>query len=90
MGENAARLDWAGAGIRLPWRLLSPRTLRLAVRRALADPALAARAREIAAWSATHDGPTVAARLIEHLAAEIALERSPVPPSTAPRPSAPG
>ena len=31
MAENAARLDWSGAGLRLPWRLLSPATLRLAV-----------------------------------------------------------
>ena len=30
MGENAARIDWAGVGVRLPWRLLSPATLRLA------------------------------------------------------------
>ena len=52
MGENAARADWAGVGVRLPWRLLSPLTLRLAVARAL-DPAegLAARAAEIAAWA---------------------------------------
>jgi UDP:flavonoid glycosyltransferase YjiC (YdhE family) len=35
MAENAARLDWAGAGVRLPWRLLSPTTLRLAAMRAL-------------------------------------------------------
>ena len=38
MAENAARLDWAGVGVRLPWRFLSPATLRLAVRRALAEP----------------------------------------------------
>ena len=24
MGENAARADWAGVGVRLPWRLLTP------------------------------------------------------------------
>lgn len=68
MGENAARIDWAGVGVRLPWRLLSSATLRLAVRRALDDPSLAARAREIAAWSAAHDGPTRAAELLEALA----------------------
>jgi MGT family glycosyltransferase len=68
MGENAARVDWAGAGVRLPWRLLSPVTLRLAVRRTLGDPSLAARAQEIAAWSAGHDGPTRASELIEALA----------------------
>ena len=37
MAENAARADWAGVGVRLPRRLLGPRTLRLAVRRALGD-----------------------------------------------------
>ena len=37
MAENAARLDWAGAGVRLPWRFATPRGVRLAVRRALAD-----------------------------------------------------
>ena len=35
MAENAARVDWAGAGVRLPWPLLAPATLRLATRRAL-------------------------------------------------------
>ena len=35
MNENAARLDWAGAGVRVPRRFLGPRTLRLAVERAL-------------------------------------------------------
>ena len=37
MGENAARADWAGVGVRLPRRLLGPRALRLAVGRALRD-----------------------------------------------------
>lgn len=69
MGENAARLAWSGAGVRLPWRLLGPRTLRQAVQRAL-DPAggHAARAAEFAAWAAANDGPTRAAELIEQLA----------------------
>jgi UDP:flavonoid glycosyltransferase YjiC (YdhE family) len=68
MGENAARVDWAGVGVRLPWRLLCPLTLRLAVRRALVDPSLTRRAQAIAAWSAANDGPTRAAELIEALA----------------------
>jgi len=67
MAENAARADWAGVGVRLPWRLLSPVTLRLAVRRALADDALRARASELAAWAAAHDGPGRAAELVEGL-----------------------
>ena len=37
MAENAARADWAGVGVRLPWRLLGPASLRLAVRRALSE-----------------------------------------------------
>ncbi len=41
MAENAARLDWAGAGVRLPWPLLSPATLRLATRRRWAPSARA-------------------------------------------------
>jgi UDP:flavonoid glycosyltransferase YjiC (YdhE family) len=65
MAENAARAAWAGAGVRLPWRLLSPVSLRLAVRRALSDPGPAARAAELAEWAAQHDGATRAAELIE-------------------------
>ena len=68
MAENAARVDWAGAGVRLPWRALRPSTLRLAVRRALAEPLLAARAREVAAWAKANDGPSRAADLVEELA----------------------
>jgi UDP:flavonoid glycosyltransferase YjiC (YdhE family) len=68
MSENAARADWAGVGVRLPWRLLSPVTLRLAARRALTNAALAARARELASWSAAHDAATSAAELVEQLA----------------------
>jgi UDP:flavonoid glycosyltransferase YjiC (YdhE family) len=68
MGENAARIDWARVGVRLPWRFLSPGTLRLAVRRALRKPVLARRARELAAWAAAHDGATTAAELVEELA----------------------
>jgi UDP:flavonoid glycosyltransferase YjiC (YdhE family) len=68
MAENAARADWAGVGVRLPWRLLSPLTLRLAVRRALAHRSLAARARELAVWAATNDGAERAADVVEGLA----------------------
>ncbi|MBV8220676.1 MAG: glycosyl transferase [Solirubrobacterales bacterium] len=68
MAENAARADWLGVGARLPWRLLGPSTLRLAVRRALASRSLADRADELAAWSAAHDGAARAADLVEELA----------------------
>jgi UDP:flavonoid glycosyltransferase YjiC (YdhE family) len=70
MAENAARADWAGVGVRLPWRLLGPGTLRLAVRRALSGGPLARRAGELAAWSAAHDGASRAADLVEALAGQ--------------------
>jgi UDP:flavonoid glycosyltransferase YjiC (YdhE family) len=69
MGENAARVDWAGAGLRLPWPLLSPATLRLAARRALRHRPLGKRAAELGAWCAAHSGPARAAELVERLAA---------------------
>jgi UDP:flavonoid glycosyltransferase YjiC (YdhE family) len=68
MAENAARADWAGVGVRLPWRLVSPWAVRLAVRRVLGSPSFGVRARELAAWAATHDGATRAAELVEGLA----------------------
>jgi MGT family glycosyltransferase len=67
MNENAARLDWAGAGVRIPRRFISPRSIRLAVERALDDTSIRARVREIAAWSDTHDAGDTAARLVEGL-----------------------
>lgn len=69
MGENAARVDWAGVGVRLPWRFVSPTTVRLAVQRVLDQrESFGDRVAELAAWSAAHDGPTRAAELIEQLA----------------------
>jgi MGT family glycosyltransferase len=69
MNENAARLDWAGAGVRLPRRFTTPRTLRLAVQRSLVEPSIRARARELADWARAHDAGAAAARLVERLAA---------------------
>ena len=65
MAENAARADWAGVGVRLPRRLLGPRTLRLAVERVLGSARLRARAGALAAWMAEHDGAGAAARELE-------------------------
>ncbi len=73
MAENAARADWAGVGVRLPWRLLGPAALRLSVRRALSERSLAARARELAGWAAANDGASVAADLVEQLALDGGL-----------------
>ncbi len=70
MAENAARLDWAGLGVRLPWRFVSALTMRLAVQRALGEhQALSARAHGLSVWAAQHDGPTRGAELIEQLVA---------------------
>ena len=68
MAENAARADWAGVAVRLPWRLLGPRTLRIAVRRALGDARMRERARSAAAWIAANDGAAAAARELERWA----------------------
>ncbi len=68
MNENAARVDWARVGVRLPRRMVGARGLRLAVGRALARPQLRERARELQAWAAAHDGPALAAELVEALA----------------------
>jgi UDP:flavonoid glycosyltransferase YjiC (YdhE family) len=68
MNENAARLDWSGAGVRVPRRFISPRPLRLAVQRALGDASIRARARAIASWDKTHDAGATAALLVERLA----------------------
>jgi MGT family glycosyltransferase len=73
MSENAARVDWAGAGVRVPRRFATPRVLRLAVERALGDPSISARARELAAWSRGHDSGATAAALVERLAASKEL-----------------
>jgi UDP:flavonoid glycosyltransferase YjiC (YdhE family) len=68
MNENAARADWAGVGVRLPWRFVSPATVRLAVERALADERMGERVREVAEWSAGHDGAERAAEIVEQFA----------------------
>jgi len=67
MSENAARLDWAGAGVRIPPRLLGPRSVRLGLERILGDERIAARAREMAAWAAGHDSGRAAAELLEEM-----------------------
>jgi UDP:flavonoid glycosyltransferase YjiC (YdhE family) len=70
MNESAARVDWAGLGIRLPRRLITTRGLHLAIQRALADrDRLTHNTAQLAAWSASHDTGTTASELIESLAA---------------------
>ena len=65
MSENGARVGWAGVGLALPWRLLAEGSLRVSVRRMLGDASFAARASEIAAWAAAHDGAGRGAELVE-------------------------
>jgi MGT family glycosyltransferase len=68
MNENAARLVWAGAGVRLPRRFISPRSLRHAVELTLGDASIRGRAQELAAWVSEHDAGVRAAVHIERLA----------------------
>ena len=72
MAENGARITWAGAGLMLPRALMRPATLRAAARRVLREPRFAARARELAAWSAANDGAKRGAELVERHAREPA------------------
>jgi UDP:flavonoid glycosyltransferase YjiC (YdhE family) len=67
MNENAARLDWSGAGVRLPRRFVTPRGVRAAVERVLEEPRIGARARELAAWADGHDAAVRGAQLVEQL-----------------------
>jgi len=70
MAENASRVDWAGVGVRLPRRFATPRGVRAAVGRVLREPAIGARAREVAAWAATHDAGARAVAELESWAHE--------------------
>ena len=76
MSENAARLDWAGAGVRIPPRLLGPRSVRVGVQRILCDPSIGARAKEMARWAAGHDSGAAAAELLEAMAPAAAPSSS--------------
>jgi UDP:flavonoid glycosyltransferase YjiC (YdhE family) len=67
MAENAARVRWAGAGVSLPRRFQTPRGVRLALRRLLADPAYARRAAELRDWAGRHDGAAIAADELERV-----------------------
>jgi UDP:flavonoid glycosyltransferase YjiC (YdhE family) len=68
MNENAARVDWAGLGVRLPARWLGARTLRLAVRRALRP--------EVRARVAALEAPDGALRACEELETWAASRRT--------------
>ncbi len=67
MNENAARLAWAGAGLRVPRRFISPRPIRRAVEGVIADESIRERVRSLAAWSQSHDAGARAGQLVERL-----------------------
>ena len=67
--ENAARVTWAGAGVRVAPRLASPRAIRGATERALLEPSLRTTAKQFEDWYAAHDAGARAAELLERLAA---------------------
>jgi MGT family glycosyltransferase len=70
MNENAARLVWAGAGVRVPRRFISPRPLRHAVELAIGDPSIRSHARGLASWASEHDTGACASELVERLASK--------------------
>jgi UDP:flavonoid glycosyltransferase YjiC (YdhE family) len=68
MNENAARIDWAGVGVRVPRRLVGPVAVRLAVLRALGDARLRARAAAVGRSGVAETAGERAAILVERLA----------------------
>jgi UDP:flavonoid glycosyltransferase YjiC (YdhE family) len=77
MAENAARIRWARAGVSLPRRFVTPRGVRLAVRRLLGDPAYRRRAEELRDWAAEYDGARAAAEAVEELAERSTGRKTP-------------
>ncbi len=68
MAENSARVQWSGAGLSLPRRLLGPKSLRRAVRKILGDPSYAERTAELSAWSRENNGAERGAEEVEAFA----------------------
>jgi MGT family glycosyltransferase len=68
MSETAMRVDWAGCGLSVPWRLCQPTPLRWAAQRLLEDQSFSRRAGELSAWAREHDGAERGAELVEQLA----------------------
>jgi UDP:flavonoid glycosyltransferase YjiC (YdhE family) len=77
MAENAARVDWAGVGVRLAPRFCTPWGVRLSVRRALGRPELRSRAASLAAWAFANPGPATAADELERWAATLGVAAAP-------------
>jgi UDP:flavonoid glycosyltransferase YjiC (YdhE family) len=68
MNENAARIDWAGVGVRVPRRLIGALGVRLAVMRALDDENLRARAAALGRSGTAEAAGQRAVALVEGLA----------------------
>ena len=68
MSETAMRVDRAGAGLSLPWRLCRPAPVRWAARRLLREPGFTAKAEGIATWGRGNDGAARGAEMVERLA----------------------
>jgi UDP:flavonoid glycosyltransferase YjiC (YdhE family) len=69
MAENAARVDWARLGVRLPRRYATPRGVRLAIERVLTRPGVRANVERVARWAEHHDGAVEAVRQLERWSA---------------------
>jgi UDP:flavonoid glycosyltransferase YjiC (YdhE family) len=67
MAENGARVQWAGAGLMLPWRLTGARSIRTVARRMLGDESFRQRAEMLATWAGANDGAIRGAQLVEEL-----------------------
>ena len=68
--ENAARLAWTGAGVALPRRFTTPRGIRLAMRKLLAEERYARRAGELGDWAKRNPGARAAAGAVEAFTAQ--------------------
>jgi len=68
MAENASRVAWAGVGVSLPRRFVTPRAIRLAMRRVLGEESYSRRARGLADWAEGRDGGETAADALERFA----------------------
>ena len=68
-GENAARIEWAGAGVRVPRRFAGPGALAAATGLALDDRQLRDRVEELARWEAGNDAGDRAVDLLERTVA---------------------
>jgi UDP:flavonoid glycosyltransferase YjiC (YdhE family) len=65
MGENGARVAWAGVGLMVPRGVFGARSLRVAVRRVLAEGCFASRAGALADWGRRNDGAQRGAMLVD-------------------------